>query len=720
MERRAFLAAFAVLLLLAAGCGNDGPTAPRTAPMIESVGLPQWTVLTGTVGIPVAAAGADSVVLFVDGVRHTADTERPFMPHYRTGELANGLHRVAVWAVNAAGISDTTFITLTQNVDQGVATVVRPLEATVAFGDTLRFTSWVLGAEDQTVTWRVDLHNLVREGTGPGRAAVPDYPGSIDAGGLYTAPAERSAEQIITVQAVPAAGETYASNQATVNLTPAPVVEILDPPAELVAGRTYAFQVRVRGAADPGVVWSLPAGPGQGSVDADGVYTAPEEPPDPPEITLRAVSAADAGRFDEVSLPIRAEYGITAGAGADTLLTGAGTTVTATVTGAPDPGVLWSVDGGGAYGTVTAQGVYTAPATLPDPPRAVVRATARADTARSTTVTIRLMEGPDPATLAFLDAMVHSGRLLAEVGDQVTGAVGSALLYVAHLTGETGQVTGTLRREGDGFVYESEPSDRFIIQPRSGPAWNVHVHALELDEAALVGWRLPLVGNGYLAFGTLEFEAEVPGLFSLTVSQESHAVEWPFKPAMVCDPPGRFEREVAGWLEIPATGRVDLELLNAGVEDNCGTPNLDDTLSGAATLEDGGRITFDESERLGYWEGDGVYPGENIWDWRFENTGTLGGSTYRLTGAEFRGRLVNTTFTRAGDVANPDEFAVSGRLLRNGAPYAQVRFDRPVEVGNPPPYAVLDFGYGLTRTLRPPTAAYWPPDLYQLVPDPFR
>jgi hypothetical protein len=66
------------------------------------------------------------------------------------------------------------------------------------------------------------------------------------------------------------------------------------------------------------------------------------------------------------------------------------------VQGIPDQSVAWSVDDSPAHGMIDASGIYMAPASLPDPPHAVVRAVSTSRPDRSSTVTIRLAERPPP------------------------------------------------------------------------------------------------------------------------------------------------------------------------------------------------------------------------------------------------------------------------------------------------------------------------------------
>jgi len=61
---------------------------------------------------------------------------------------------------------------------------------------------------------------------------------------------------------------------------------------------------------------------------------------------------------------------------------------TATVTGASNSAVSWSVAGGASGGTITNSGMYTAPAAVPNPPQVKVTATSQADATKSASATV--------------------------------------------------------------------------------------------------------------------------------------------------------------------------------------------------------------------------------------------------------------------------------------------------------------------------------------------
>lgn len=131
-----------------------------------------------------------------------------------------------------------------------------------------------------------------------------------------------------------------------------------------------------------------------------GAVTPP--PPPPPSITVTVTSSAS------------------------TVLLGNQLTLTATVTNTTDPSVSWSVNGiaGGSspVGTISAVGVYTAPADLPSPVAVQITATSNVDATKSgsasVTITsdITLALTPNPASLelgatqTFQVSVTSSGR----------------------------------------------------------------------------------------------------------------------------------------------------------------------------------------------------------------------------------------------------------------------------------------------------------------------
>jgi hypothetical protein len=93
-----------------------------------------------------------------------------------------------------------------------------------------------------------------------------------------------------------------------------------------------------------------------------------------------------------------------------TVVVGQTLTFTATVTGTTNTAVTWSVSGGASNGTISSSGVYTAPATVPNPAKVTVIATSQADPTKSGSATVTVVSSASgivvsvqPATVSVSD-----------------------------------------------------------------------------------------------------------------------------------------------------------------------------------------------------------------------------------------------------------------------------------------------------------------------------
>jgi hypothetical protein len=125
----------------------------------------------------------------------------------------------------------------------------------------------------------------------------------------------------------------------------------------------------------------------------------------------------------------------------------------ATVTGSTNTAVTWSVVGGVSNGTISTTGLYTAPATVPNPPQVTVTATAQADSRKSANATVTVTAAsasgsvsvspssaavPDFGTQQFTASVngVPSTAVTWQVngvtgGNQTVGFISTGGLYVA-------------------------------------------------------------------------------------------------------------------------------------------------------------------------------------------------------------------------------------------------------------------------------------------------
>ncbi len=226
-----------------------------------------------------------------------------------------------------------------------VAVQVQPPSAQVGPRGSVTFAATVTGTANTAVTW------TVQEGA-PG--------GTVTTAGAYTAPASAGTYHVVATSQA----DATKSGTATVTVTPVPVVAVAVAPktATVAAGGTQTFTATVTGTTNTAVTWSVQETTGCGSVTQAGVYTAPGAAA---TCHVVATSSADATKSDVATVTVTAPpppvaVAITPPSAATNscqVLNFA-----ATVTGSTNTAVTWSVQEGATGGSITAAGVYTAPA----------------------------------------------------------------------------------------------------------------------------------------------------------------------------------------------------------------------------------------------------------------------------------------------------------------------------------------------------------------------
>jgi len=166
---------------------------------------------------------------------------------------------------------------------------VTPASATVQIDQQKQFAASIIGNSNQAVTWDVN-------GTIGGNAAV----GFIDSiSGLYTAPASVPSPAAVTVHATSnAVSSAVGSAVVTLVKPPPPVTITISPTSTSVRiGRTHQFTATVKNTTNKAVTWSVSGVTGGnstvGTINSNGLYTAPGAVPSPSTVTVKAVSKAD-------------------------------------------------------------------------------------------------------------------------------------------------------------------------------------------------------------------------------------------------------------------------------------------------------------------------------------------------------------------------------------------------------------------------------------------
>lgn len=258
-----------------------------------------------------------------------------------------------------------------------VAVLISPSSITLRTSTVTAFTAFVNGSGLQAVQWQVN-------GIPGGSPAI----GTIDSSGNYAAPRYVPNPPNVVISAVPDADNTRSGTAAvtiTGNLYPAIVYMSPTGTAYVQRGTRLQLSAGISGPADTSVIWQVngvqngnsAVGTIAPGTNGSAVYTAPDVLPNPPSVTIQAVSHAESDKSNSVTVALSnsppAIATVTISPVFAIVEGGTSFTFNATVIGAADSSVSWYVHGtpGGdqTYGTIAGvnahQGRYTAPFTIP-------------------------------------------------------------------------------------------------------------------------------------------------------------------------------------------------------------------------------------------------------------------------------------------------------------------------------------------------------------------
>jgi hypothetical protein len=211
-------------------------------------------------------------------------------------------------------------------------------------------------------------------------------------------------------------------------------------------------------------------------------------------ITARASRGSDRAE-DSVDIVVNnagGGVGVSVSPPTATVAVGQTRTFVATVVGATNTAVVWSVDEGAARGTINASGLYTAPAQLPTPPTATVRATSVEDPAKSATAVVTLTGSGGGGGGGTLTAADLSAIRAAYFGGFETRAfindgndfAASSFFLASCANGNKGTTAGTLTETAPGsgeFNYTSQPTDRLRVVFGNGNNLDIFFESISGD-----------------------------------------------------------------------------------------------------------------------------------------------------------------------------------------------------------------------------------------------
>ncbi len=326
-----------------------------------------------------------------------------------------------------------------------VTVTTAPAAASVQVGNLQQFTASVAGTPTQTVTWSVN-------GIAGGNAVV----GTIDAAGLYTAPAGLPAPATVLVTAASTVDPmATGSSMATINAAPVPITVAVSPmTASVRVLNQLQFMAAVSGTATQTVTWSLSgagcAGAACGTIDVTGLYTAPGTVPAPATVTVTATSTVAPASMGTSTVTLLPATSITINPTGVTAQTGTGVQFFVTVTGVANTAVTYAVNniagGNSTVGTISATGLYLAPATVPTPNPVSITATSVADPTLVATAMVTVA-APVMVSVAPPTAMLNLGQQ-QQFTETVTGSANTAVNWSVNGVAGGNATVGTIDNTG--------------------------------------------------------------------------------------------------------------------------------------------------------------------------------------------------------------------------------------------------------------------------------
>jgi hypothetical protein len=297
----------------------------------------------------------------------------------------------------------------------------------------------------------------------------------------------------------------------------------------VLLGATQSFAATVTNTTDTTVTWSVNGTPGgyasAGTIDADGIYTAPVDLPAPAAVLIQATSVADPSKNSTAAVMIVSDVSVSLMPATVLVELGAVQPFTAAVNSKskPNPSVAWTISGGACNsafcGSMNSSGNYTAPPVLPSPTSISLTATSVADPSKSAAATISItstfsltLNGP---------ASVNAGasaNYTATLAPAPNSNPSRTISWSVSGAGCAGVDCGTISPAG---AYTAPP-----LPPVSGPvqitatpqADPTKAVSITVTIVAVVGVTITPTSGSLLVGTTQAFQATITGARDLTVT----------------------------------------------------------------------------------------------------------------------------------------------------------------------------------------------------------
>ena len=232
------------------------------------------------------------------------------------------------------------------------------------------------------------------------------------------------------------------------------------------------LQFSASGALDDVVIWGVSgagcAGITCGSINSSGFYTAPAVSPSPSTVIVTATSLFNLSEVGMATVTIGSptSVSISVSPASVTLSVKGQQQFSASVTGSSNTSVNWTVTGigcvAGSCGTITTGGLYTAPATIPNPALATVTATSVADPTKSSSASVVIQAASSVSVSVSPSSTQVSTGAKQQFSATVSGTTNSAVTWKLSGSGCSGSTCGTISGTGLYTAPSSVPSSPIV------------------------------------------------------------------------------------------------------------------------------------------------------------------------------------------------------------------------------------------------------------------
>jgi YVTN family beta-propeller protein len=238
-----------------------------------------------------------------------------------------------------------------------------------------------------------------------------------------------SVAMVVLLAAMLSGCSSSGSTKTTVTVNPSTAVVVL--------GGTQQFAAGVSGPSDTTVSWSISgsgcSGSACGTIDANGLYTAPTQVFSPNTVTITATSHANSSAKATATVTVDSGVRVQISATSAALATSEQFSISATVTGTTNTQVTWNVagiaNGDTTVGQICVIGsnpcqaptspvnsvYYLAPASVPPSAQETVSAVSVVDVSQKANLTATIFSGVDPVVAAISPTSAPQGAVAEDV-----------------------------------------------------------------------------------------------------------------------------------------------------------------------------------------------------------------------------------------------------------------------------------------------------------------